>query len=162
MFDTLPVYRPTPDTENEILRAIGEKLALETGETISAITPLNTGQNPSYQIFVDGFPSPAYFLKIIARKGYPSLPALIDCSERLRSIDLHLSDLVCWDDSDSIVPYGFLIQPWIAGETIPDDIETFDWVDDFARFLRSVRIEMPYFGYLGDGPHYPTMVAYFA
>ena len=161
MFDTLPVYRPNPEDELDILEAIGERLASETGEIISAITRLNTGQNPSYQIFVAGSSEPTYFLKIIARKGYPSLPALIECSERLRTIGLHLSDLVCWADGVGIVPYGFLVQPWFAGGTIPDEIETFDWLTDFAHFLRGARIKMPYFGYLGNGPRYPSLLAYY-
>lgn len=88
MFETLPVYRPTADREDETLQAIGARLAQETGETIEAITALNTGQNPSYAIYIEGRSDPAYFLKIIARKGYPSLQALVECDHRLQEIGL--------------------------------------------------------------------------
>lgn len=105
-------------------------------------------------------------LRIIYRKGYPSFKVLKECYRLLDESDIPYARVCFYDEGSDIVPYGYFIQKWIEGtdalEKYGEPDKNSKWVKDFVKVLKmAYQIELPYFGYLADGPKYPTLKEYY-
>jgi aminoglycoside phosphotransferase (APT) family kinase protein len=166
MFAVLPTYTIPPAAEQQLLTQITAEVSQALDLPITRWRPMGGGQNPTYQLFADRETEPRYLLKIPKRKGYPAVATLRVCYGLLRDAGVGDYQLVYANESDSVVPYGFFVQPWLAGEAFDAEIDyahDFAWLDDFLPTVRRVhQIALPAFGYLANGPQYATLYEYFA
>ncbi len=165
MFTVTPTYTLPAAQEAAILAQMVEEVEQALGLPISGWASVKGGQNPAYQLFLDGKPHPRYLLKIPIRRGYPSVANLRVCYDLLRQAGLGDYRIVYHSAGNEIVPYGFFVQPWLDGQALdPDagnDGDPF-WLADFIALLRQVHaIQIPGFGYLADGPQYASLQDYF-
>lgn len=165
MFSVAPIYTIPPTEEATLLGQITDEISRALALTITRWQVLSDGQNPSYKLFVQDESTPRFLLKIPMRKGYPAVTTLRACSELLYAADLGDYRIVYANESATPVPYGFFVQPWLPGKALEwsDAFETdFRWVADFLAILEKVhQITLPGFGYLANGPQYPTLFDYF-
>lgn len=165
MFAVAPRYQIEPAAEAALLQQITAEIGQALGLTISTWREVGDGQNLSYQLFVQAEEIPRFVLKIPIRSGYPSVATLRACYELLRDAGWGNNEIAYADESDAIMPYGFIVQPWLPGEALQwsSRFETdFRWVVDFLALLKQVHeITLPGFGYLAHGPQYPSIFDYF-
>jgi aminoglycoside phosphotransferase (APT) family kinase protein len=158
-----PAYALPAAQEAAILAQLVEEVEQALGLRISGWAPMSGGQNPTYQLAVEG--QPRYLLKVPLRRGYPSVANLQVCYNLLQQAGLRDYRIVYHSAGSEIVPYGFFVQPWLDGQALdPDAGNEGDpfWLVDFITVLRQVHtIQMPGFGYLAHGPQYASLQDYF-
>lgn len=160
LFDCAPVYLPDADAVRRLAIALGDSL----DRAVTDVQPLAGGQNANFKLYVDGQMQPAFHLRILSRKGYPSIPSLMRCYDLLRKAGLGDYEIVAHAAAEE-APYGYFIQKWQPGDPLDvrDDeyVTKPAWIDLFAKALIPVhQIRLPFFGYLADGPTYPTFLDY--
>ena len=166
LFPIERTFNPNAAEEEIMLEKIKTIISAELKMNISSFQRLSLGQNINYKVCTDKEENPKYLLRIITRKGYPSINTLLKCYDMLSSINIRDLEIVYYDTTSRVAPYGYFLQSWVEGNNGDTEmkfaLDSNSWVEDFALISRQVHtIEMPYFGYIGDGPKYESIQQYF-
>lgn len=166
LFPVAPTFEFPWAEEAPLLEGLIAEINRATPLNLTGWRRIDDGQNPTYQLFADGTREPRYLLKIPIRAGYPAVATVRACGGLLWEAGIGDYRVVYASGESKWVPYGCFVQPWLPGQALAwDDAyeHDFSWLDDFIRALKPVhQITLPYFGYLAQGPQYPTLYDYFA
>ncbi|MCM1989036.1 aminoglycoside phosphotransferase family protein [Oceanirhabdus seepicola] len=163
IFQTKEFINPTGDEMKKIHKKISELLKNEYRIEIKNIKEIEDGQNLNY--LLEGYEHSGernirLFLKIMSKAGYPDVGTLSTCYELLKSNGFPYYNMVHYDTSSLIAPYGFIVQEWIDGEvrvsnsdfyieegqSLGED-EDIPWLRDYAHVLKKIHsIKIDHFG----------------
>ncbi|MCK5050615.1 MAG: phosphotransferase [Candidatus Cloacimonetes bacterium] len=164
-------FKPNDNQVNELLNEITTRFESIISETVVTITRLSEGQNLNF--LINSKQSKKYFLKIISNKGYPNIKSLTKCYQLLKNIGMTYYKIIDSDSSDTITPYGFLIQSWIEGKTAEEYFQTSfedmckkpdkqDWIVHYAQILKKIhKIDLNYFGDLDHKVKFGSLRDYY-
>lgn len=174
ILDILPIFSPSHHELEAALTAIGNAVRRNLGISKPEFLRIPVGQNMNYRI-VDSKKANDVIglLKIITKRGYPSISALKLCYKLLEEHGVQAPRLLYSDHSSTTVPYGYFIQSWITGEDAQERYNftrtnaaqstEVKWVQDFTSVLPKVHnIRVPAWGALADGPRYSSALEYYA
>ena len=146
-------YAPSSTEVSEQLEILSKKCPILKHYKNISFEKINIGMN--YNYFVKVGESRKYQLKILARKGYPSISKIKATYELLEKVDINYNTLVY--ASEDIFPYGFFLYDYINGN-IPEE----NWISNFTKVLEEVHsIKLPFFGLLDSTFQFSNIYDYY-
>lgn len=178
IFETKQFVVPTEDEMGKILKGVSELLNKDYEIEITDIQEIEDGQNLNY--FIEGYEvskstskneNVRLFLKIISKDGYPDVGTLNRCYELLNLEGFEYYNIIYYDTSSIIAPYGFIVQKWIDGDVRISnnnrslkfkENEEIPWLKDYAQVLKKVHsIKFNYFGDIKGIVKFDTIHEYY-
>jgi hypothetical protein len=168
LFRVNPRYNPSPEELNEVLPKARNLIQERLNDDVLEIGRLGTGQNLNFRVRMRSQEHSQLLLRVITRKGYPSVGLLEECSRLLDQAGIKYAPLVFHEMDSRVAPYGLFLQQWVEGTDAlarygEDGVEKdAAWLKDFIDEVKKAhQVALPYFGYLGDGPKYGSLVGYY-
>jgi hypothetical protein len=166
IFRRAPRFHPSGADLDRALSLVAARVRDELGFEAGSIERLRVGQGLNFAMRARPGAPVRYRLKLPVNRGYPSLQNLRACEDLLQAHDVPHPRLVLADETDSVVPFGYLVQAWIEGEDVSDRLASPDdwaaWTTDVVASVRPVHgVRMDAVGALAGGPRYPTLIDYY-